>query len=56
LLFGFKRSKHHHIVPNGFDNETIVKVYDVGSRKDNRISKACCSQPSILLHLTSNGF
>jgi hypothetical protein len=49
-LFEFNHSKHHHTVLNGFDNETIINVYDVDSKKKNSIGKTCCCQPSILLY------
>jgi hypothetical protein len=41
---------------NGFDNETIIKVYDADSKKKNSIGKTCCYQPPILLYPTSDSF
>jgi hypothetical protein len=55
-LFKFNHSKHRHTVLNGFDNETIIKAYDVDSKKKNSIGKTCCCQPSIFLYSTSDGF
>jgi hypothetical protein len=56
LLLKFKRSKHHHTLLNGFDNETTIKVCNVDSKKKNSIGKTCCYQPSILLYPPSDGF
>jgi hypothetical protein len=38
-LFKFKHSKHHHTLLDGFDNETIIKVCNVDSKKKNSIGK-----------------